>query len=699
MPGESKLPAAAWVQRSIVQGSSLGLLETAFVYATGFAPLFDFVLIWACNLLLCITWGYGLTAVVRVVGKVRGRVFPAHGRLRDLGLLLFPALLFALRGNVDPHQVNHPWGSPARWGVTLAVILVVMADALVDREHLNEPMSLRRFALTSWLSSFVVVAGFASRTIDFTAAGDIIATDPARVWIALLALLLPMCLLWMGTRSFPELIRSGRELSWALGLCAISGFLALLLRAGEPRLEIAPRRQDAQPEKPRPSVLLVVLDTVRQDHVSGYGYQRRTTPNLDAFAESATLFKGARAASTYSLSTHASLFTGLPPHLHGAHPIPPDAAPDATLNPGHYRLRASVDTLADELKAAGYVTAGISGNDMFLARWTGLQRGFLDFACEARRSYRFVPTVAPLLSRLGPAVRRAFPDHDEWPAETITKSTLAWTARIDRRPFFLFVNYFDAHAPYYPRSPYDRLFPPPSTDQNDVWISRYDGEIAYVDASLKALFEGLRDQGLFDDMLIIVTADHGEFFGEHGLHGHADLLYEPVLRVPLIVKLPRQRQGLRSPARIGQWQVRELVQRVLSGGTTPERLAADLDPPGPRALAESWSPGPSAAAVALPISTPRARAIYLGPFKLVERTGAPDWLFHLPSDPSEEHDLFAREPELVRALQVRARQAVGRLNEATEDPEVPVVDEGVLEKLRSLGYLGVPPGRRGTPQR
>lgn len=693
-PPSSPITTTGWPERGLVLGSTLALIETGLVHATGFAPVEDYLLIWVTDLVLCLAWGAALSIAVAAIGLLTRRRFSPHGRLRDVGMLLLPAILFAVRGNVDANQVNHPWAAPARWGVTLAVVVILLADLLFDRGHINEPMPVARFALASWLAGVSVMIGFASRTLDFTETLDVVVSDVfGRVGATLIALLLPLGAL-AARRRLPlaRRVTAGRASAWSLGLFALASSLAVLLRAEPPRLAAPPPDAGAAGAGSQPSVLLVVMDTVRQDHVSAYGYLRRTTPNLDALAAGAIVFEGARAAATYSLSTHASLFTGLLPSAHGAHPIPPGAPLDAAQNPGSYRLRSSAHTLAEELNARGYLTAGISGNDVFLAAWTGLQRGFSQFACEARRSYGFVPTSAPILQRLGPTVRRAFPYHEEWPAEAITNGALAWTVETRGRPFFLFLNYYDAHAPYWPKPPYDRLFPAPSGDDAAVWMSQYDGEIAYVDASLKTLFEGLRQQGRFDDMLIVVTADHGEFFGEHSIFGHGDALYEPVLRVPLIVKLPRQDRGLRSAARVGQWQVRELVRRVVNGETDAEALAASLDAPGPKLMAESWNSPRGARNGALPAAVPRARAYYVGPFKYVDRVLEPDLLFHLTSDPLEESNYLVKDPELSRALKAQLRSLLAP-EPTAGDLEVPDVDPAALERLRSMGYLG----RAGRP--
>ena len=362
--------------------------------------------------------------------------------------------------------------------------------------------------------------------------------------------------------------------------------VAWVLRAPPPHL---PAAAPAAPVPGRPNVLLIVLDTVRADHLSLYGYRRRTSPNLDALAADSLVFDRARANATYSLASHASLFTGLLPSRHGARPIPRswfERHPTLNLAAQHFRVRNDVPTLAQDLKTLGYSTAGISANDVYLAPWTGLQRGFDAFEAKARRRYRFFPLSAPfvarILPRLGVSPGQVLRGHVAGSRHHRRRRSAG--CRPHPTPFFLFLNYFDAHAPYDP--PGGGPFRGDGIGR-DGDVADYDGEIAFLDAHLGRLFQFMRDRGLLERTLVIVTADHGEYFGEHGLGGgHPPVLYEPVLSVPLIVRLP----GGGSSGRVRRWtglhEVRGLVREVLAG-KAPLSILEERD--APVALAEAWA--------------------------------------------------------------------------------------------------------------
>lgn len=266
----------------------------------------------------------------------------------------------------------------------------------------------------------------------------------------------------------------------------------------------------------RPDVFLVVLDTVRADHLSLYGYQRATTPKLEAFARDAVVYRNAIAPDTWTPPSHASLLTGLRPTEHGVR--------YAKERPGGgvYALDASVPTLAERLHAAGYRTAAFLGNDGYLDAVFGLARGFETYRSSGmRHADQLVATVVP------------------------------WLRRRRGRSVFLLLNVMDAHEPYEPPPPYDRMFPGrldrpverhvvglPGAEETAHYLSQYDGELRYIDDRLDEILAALRETGRYDNALIVVTADHGELFGEDGRWGHGGEPVPALVHVPLIVKYP-----------------------------------------------------------------------------------------------------------------------------------------------------------------
>ncbi len=296
-----------------------------------------------------------------------------------------------------------------------------------------------------------------------------------------------------------------------------------------------------------PNVLLIVLDTLRADHCSAYGYARPTTPHLERFAAEGALFEHAIAPASWTIPSHASIFTGLPVHQHKTwrNPMPSDEP-----------------TLAEYLTEREYATFGAMANTHNVGRRTALGRGF--------QAYEDLFTNVPdavMNTSYGAMLLQQLPRLGYWDflgrksAATINQAFLTWLAGNRNGRFFAFLNYFDVHDPYIPPSPFDRLFSTNTdfgtrlnhktfeiksfmaretlTDQERQWeIDAYDGCLAYLDSQLGELFATLGAQGVLDETLVLVTSDHGESFDEHDLYGHGDLLYREVLHVPLIVRHP-----------------------------------------------------------------------------------------------------------------------------------------------------------------
>ena len=275
------------------------------------------------------------------------------------------------------------------------------------------------------------------------------------------------------------------------------------------------RKQARAPHTRRPNVILISLDTVRPDHLGCYGYAARTSPNLDAFARCSVLFRNARAQAPWTLPSHMSLFTSMLPSHNRVEDI-------------NERLADDIPTLAEVLRKAGYNTAAFVNNGQMRAHW-GLSRGF--------------------------DLWREFPaDRPEGNCESITRATLDWLEAPPRRPFFLFLHYFDAHDPYDPPPRYREQFHTtvfgeearqivwqhrlPGTDIKDERLMReiigaYDGEIAWLDSELGKLLAALPS-----DAVTVIFSDHGEAFEEHGWTTHGAALYEEEVRVALMIHAP-----------------------------------------------------------------------------------------------------------------------------------------------------------------
>jgi arylsulfatase A-like enzyme len=432
-------------------------------------------------------------------------------------------------------------------------------------------------------------------------------------------------------------------------------------------------------------VLLVTLDTTRADRLGAYGFEAARTPALDGFAETAVVFERAYATSSWTLPSHASLFTGLLPLQHGA-----QTAPDGQSDTLGYAVRpldARFVTLAERLSAGGYRTAAVIAGPA-LKRELGVSQGFEFYADDLG---------GPAGAIHGKRARQ------------VADQAIAFVERFGSEPWFLFVNFFDPHAPYQPPPPHDRGLPEvdtgpltraaverlvagePSAKRLD-WEQRalddllagYDAEIAYMDGQLGRLLDAVAASGRGDDTLIAITADHGESFGEHDYLSHGAHLYEDNVRVPLIVRRPRESAaGTRVAAPVQNHRLHGLV--LETAGVEPAGSFPGLDAPG-TVVTEV---GASDANVRLfgPFFDRRLHALYDAPHKLIVSSRGEVELYDLERDPAERADLAVSEAartESLRAALERFRAEHVALYD--EDARADLSPE-TEEALRALGYL------------
>jgi arylsulfatase A-like enzyme len=274
-----------------------------------------------------------------------------------------------------------------------------------------------------------------------------------------------------------------------------------------------------------PNVLLIILDTVRAASLSLYGYDRETSPNLAGWAQRGTVFQRAVATSSWTLPSHGSMFTGRWPHeLSGDWQVP---------------LDDRFPTLAEVLRAKGYYTAGFVANPYYTTRESGLNRGFIH--------YEDLPISFNQLMRSGLLgqfvegimLRGGYSYHPERTtgrkaASDLGQSFLDWLPQADGKPFFAFLNYFDAHRPNWNRGRFAGRFTGTPRQPWDL----YDESILYLDDAIGSLLGELERRDLLRTTLVVITSDHGEQFGGHAVFGHGNTLYRSVLRVPLILILP-----------------------------------------------------------------------------------------------------------------------------------------------------------------
>ena len=290
-----------------------------------------------------------------------------------------------------------------------------------------------------------------------------------------------------------------------------------------------------------PNVLLLVLDTVRAIELGLYGFTPSTSPVLDGLGAGGVVFDQAIATAPWSAPSHASLFTG-------RNPVELSIDWDRPLD-------ATFPTLAEELGRAGYSTLGIVANTAYTSAETGLARGF-----DRYEDYRLTLRRAVTMPSL---TRRILDRKREWlheppldgagriPSESVSRRFLAWLERRPPRPYFAFLNFYDAHAPYSAPEPYWSRFVPGERrrpipiramrrgDPTGNSARRaYAAAIAHLDSEIGKLLGSMLERGWLDNTLVVVTADHGEEFNEHGASGHGQTLHTQSVRVPLVLFWP-----------------------------------------------------------------------------------------------------------------------------------------------------------------
>lgn len=427
----------------------------------------------------------------------------------------------------------------------------------------------------------------------------------------------------------------------ALVLVVVSGWREWTLRRGE-RQAVASLPEAAEGT---PNVLVIILDTVRAASMSFLGYSRQTTPNLAALAATGAVFEQAHATAPWTLPSHAGMFTGrYPSQLSTDWRAPLDGVPP---------------TLAEALAQRGYRAGAFVANHFYTSRESGITRGF-DHVEDYKRTPKQVLLSSSLaqtqlfwqllqgagvtdrlaaIGRMDLRLQVMWTSHRKLAPEA-TQEFLRWQEGLGGRPFMAFLNLYDAHLPYDPPAPWDTKF----SNQRTA-LDLYDGGIAYMDDALGALFAELRRRGVLDRTLVIVSSDHGEAFGEHGLHGHGNSLYRTEIHVPLVVALPgRVEAGSRITTPV---TLRDLSATVLD--------AAGAAPGSHGIPGESWLRlGPSATGsavvseVSAGINTEPTHPVSRGPMKslvtdsshYIRNGDGVEEAYRWRTDPAESRDLI-----------------------------------------------------------
>ena len=453
-----------------------------------------------------------------------------------------------------------------------------------------------------------------------------------------------------------------------------------------------------------PNILMIVLDTTRVDRLSAYGYGRPTTPALERVAAEGVTFRDAYAAAPWTLPSHASIFTGELPTVHNA-------------NWEHPFLDDRLQTLAEHLAGQGLVTAAFA-HQAWLSDETGLMRGFEHFHDLYWRSTTAL-TAAWRMAAIQIKVRRGVEDKG---AAIINATFMDWIRRHGDESFFAFINYMEPHASYEPPSPYRERF----LDDHDtpwgrtsnvapnvfnagkieypdevqaIFSDLYDGAVAYQDSRMGEMLDFLRDRELLDDTLLIITADHGENLGDHGLYDHQFCVYNTLLHVPLVVRLPGVvPKGAVSETPVENRLLWSMIDMIFAAPGETETIPVQRFETALRVADETGGPILSEL-YQRPLDSElwksstrrkdfqrRLRSVQLNRIKYIWASDGRDELYDLVTDPAELVNLAALRHDDLRVLRELLLAKVAALKSPVPG-EAPEFSEELKRRLKSLGYL------------
>jgi choline-sulfatase len=425
---------------------------------------------------------------------------------------------------------------------------------------------------------------------------------------------------------------------WLIAFAAIAALLAL------------------RPGRTQPDIVLITVDTLRQDHLPWYGYDKDTAPFLTTIAREGVVFQNAYATSSWTAPATASIFTGLYPLQHGVvagrmavRELQRSGVP-VRLN----RIPREAETIAEVMKSAGYSTWAITQNAN-VSPQMGFDQGF------------------DLMSRHSPGQR----------ADDITENLLELRPRIlARRPYFLYLHYMAPHSPYEGHAP---LFDP-ALKGDARRVSAYDSEIRHVDDHVGIVYRAMG----WETALFMLVADHGEELGDHGRFGHAKTLYAEVLKVPLVVRAPGLVPGgVRIYDRVSQVDILPTLRDVVGARQSKASPGVTLWPLlrgavrglSARTLyADLWTADTST------LREPWQRATIRDRFKLIQGPGG-RLLFDLDADWLDLNDRAGAYPDVVLDLRRRHEEFEARSPRLKREFEDTVLDEKLNEELGALGYV------------
>ncbi|MFQ5802587.1 MAG: sulfatase [Candidatus Methylomirabilales bacterium] len=462
-------------------------------------------------------------------------------------------------------------------------------------------------------------------------------------------------------------------------------------------------------------MVLISIDTLRADHLSCYGYGRITTPNLDNLGEDGVVYENAYSTAAWTAPAHASMLTGLYPSCHGV--------------VDNCRLSEDIPTLAEILLENGYKTAGFVNNSQ-VGELVGLGRGHETFI-EVWRGTRGDPVVRKSIKYL---IRNAkeFMGISDHGADCTNRLVRQWIARNKSRHFYVFIHYVEPHnpinAPYPFKNKYWDKKKIKNIDRRKLRLvahnplvcftdnirlnedeinglkALYDGEVSYMDQKIGEVVEYLKSEGVYDNTLIIVTADHGEHFDEHGLYSHVASLYEPIVHVPLIMKYPAWASKRGRVGKVVQVldiccavvEAAGIGRKFLSGAQGRSLAMADVDGRCRDYVVAEWEGrvpyfvldrmgGLGGEALVRQFREPMVM-IRKERYKLIRRASGKEELYDVERDRGELNNIREERREIAGVLSSRLSEWES-VNSRVKRERRGAVDGITRKNLESLGYM------------
>lgn len=448
------------------------------------------------------------------------------------------------------------------------------------------------------------------------------------------------------------------------------------------------------PPAERPDIVLIAIDSLRPDHLGAYGYERATSPSIDALAEQGAVFEVVTSSSSWTLPAQAALFTGLPDYIHG-------------VDRGSRPLLPDRRTLAEAMQSAGYRTVGIWSSPL-LDPYFGFDQGFESYVSAQRT----VGTTGGPDESQDWDLRHQLSYRDITGPAVLGKVDAALAAD-DDRPLFLFIHLSDVHYNFVAPEPYGTMFAAKdyaggvvgaevdgllsrnadSLAPHDLQhvIDLYDGEVAWADHQVGRILASLEARGLTDNTAIVLTAQHGMELFDHGTFGHRKNLHDASIRIPLVMRYPGQvnaGQRLSAPAQLIdiaptllEWAQAEPLPEIVGGPLQPVLRGETPEDSGePVAVAELGGEGTSTQLFA--VRTPTWKAIAQGKDqKLVQ-------LFNLEADPAEQQNLVGIDGQLTEVAEAQLLSTVGDLRHRRLQHVRPAMGTGRLDGATESALVG-----------